>query len=298
MQKYQNDLVKNLNLTILFVDNTPARIYLALLKKHRYKPKNIVFLDMEPKSEKYMLAKRIIGETFARKLARNAKIILAMAAKKSEISKAFAENLISKFDLSLKDIGSCDEIFPEVNVEKISISGLDDPSLIRYIEKSTNNTFLFTGGGLLREGLLSIHDKKFIHIHPGIVPEVKGADCFFWSYLLRGKAGYSVFYMNTGIDTGDMIHTQEFDLDLKVTELNFEDDLVYRAILQFYDPCLRMSAFIQLLKNLESGDNQKLEAFDMGKIGFVKQDPNAGRTYFFMHDVLKSYVINKLRAMG
>ena len=50
--------------------------------------------------------------------------------------------------------------------------------------------------------------------------------------------------MNTGIDSGDMIHAQEFDLNLNGAELNFEHNLVYRAILQFYDPCLRMSAFI------------------------------------------------------
>ena len=67
---------------------------------------------------------------------------------------------------------------------------------------------------------------------------------FFWPYLLRGKAGYSVYNMNTGIDSGDMIHAQEFDLNLNGAELNFEHNLVYRAILQFYDPCLRMSAFI------------------------------------------------------
>ena len=298
MKKVSEKLIKNLNLTIFFVDSTPARIYLALLKKHGYQPENILFLDMEPKSKSYRLAKIIVGETFARKLALKAKTMLTLTAKESEVSKAFSEKLLSKFDLTLKEIGSCCEIFPEVTVGKISVNGLDDPSLITYIKKSAINTFLFTGGGLLREDLLSIPDKKFIHIHPGIVPEIKGADCFFWSYLLRGKAGYSVFYMNTGIDTGDIIHTQEFDLNLSGAELNFENDSVYRAILQFYDPCLRMSAFIQLLKNLESDGHQKLENFDMRKISFVKQDPNAGRTFFFMHDVLKKFVINKLRTMG
>ena len=85
---------------------------------------------MEPKSKSYRLAKRIVSETFARKLALKAKAMLALAAKMNEISKKFAENLLSKFDLTLKEIGSCGEISPEVTVGKISANGLDAPSLI------------------------------------------------------------------------------------------------------------------------------------------------------------------------
>jgi methionyl-tRNA formyltransferase len=70
---------------------------------------------------------------------------------------------------------------------------------------------LYTSGGRVPGDLLSTSPSRMIHIHPGVVPYVRGSDCLFWSVLTRGRPGMSCFYMNAGIDTGDIIHTREFD---------------------------------------------------------------------------------------
>lgn len=193
------------------------------------------------------------------------------------------------------------ESYTEGSVETISVNGLNDASLAQYLRSSREKTILFTGGGLLKEPLLSLDGIRFIHIHPGIVPEVKGADGLFWSLLLKGKAGYSAFYMNPGIDTGDIIVQQEYKVDLSGLGLeNYGNDEVYRALLDFYDPCFRIMTFIHLLNSIFDkkqliDDNENL---DLRSIPSKAQDPTEGRTYFFMHRQLRNFVIDGLKNSG
>ena len=127
----------------------------------------------------------------------------------------------------MKDISTYHGIF-----ETLDITNLEDEKLIKYIQTEQDKTFLFTGGGILKEKLLSIKDTKFIHIHPGVVPDVKGADGIFWSYLLKNKVGYSCFYMNSGIDTGDIVQINEYKLHKfnNVDFTKFDDDKLYRVM--------------------------------------------------------------------
>lgn len=68
--------MKDIDLTVLFVDTIPARIYLALLKKHGYRPKKILFLDIEPASGKYQILRKFFGRSIATLALRISKDIL------------------------------------------------------------------------------------------------------------------------------------------------------------------------------------------------------------------------------
>lgn len=114
-------------------------------------------------------------------------------------------------------------------------------------------------------------------MHPGIVPLVKGSDGIFWSLVNRGKIGMSAFFMNTGIDTGDIIYTKEYDTDLSKLNINIEDyglDTIYRAILDFYDPLFRAETLILMLKE---------NRFNLDIITVTIQNPSDGRYFFGMH---------------
>jgi len=151
----------------------------------------------------------------------------------------------------------------------------------------------------LKEPLLSLNGLRFLHIHPGIVPDVRGADCFFWSLLLRGKAGYSTFYMNPGIDTGDVITKHEFDVDLAHLELEkYHNDKIYLAILKFYDPCLRIMSLIYFLNSMleETVLTDDSKSVNMREIPSEKQDIAEGRMYFFMHKCVRNSVIDSLKS--
>ncbi|SFR51078.1 Formyl transferase [Marinobacter daqiaonensis] len=282
--------MKELGLTVLFVDTIPARIYLALLKKHGYRPNKIIFLDIEPASKKYKLLKAGIGKFVARKIVELYKRYSALTIP-SNLSKIFLkENGLTRHCLNAKLNTYCQN-----PIEKISVTGINDDRLTRYLRLISPQVVLFTGGGLLKEPVLSVKNIKFLHIHPGIVPEVRGADGFYWSLLLRGKVGYSAFYMEPGIDTGDVIVQQEFEVDFSRTDLGaFENEKIYQAILEFYDPALRIITFINFLNSIF--ENKSLldnsGNIDMLNISGAPQNASGGRTYFFMHPSLRSRVID------
>lgn len=256
-------MMRKIDLTILFVDSIPARLYLALLKVHGYEPANIIYLDR--------------GE---------------QKIKLTELDKF----LMKSNEIEASDIADYFDSYPKNKVIKFPFRGLDDEELIEHIRLKVQGAILFTGGGILTSHMLSIPNVKFIHIHPGVVPDTRGADCFYWSYLLTGKAGYSVFYMNEGIDTGDILHIKEFDIDLSGAKLELSETTdIYLSILKYFDPCLRIITFIELLDKQFLSLGTVGGSIDLMNMTFVQQNSSEGRTYFFMHKDLRNFVIDKLK---
>ena len=105
--------------------------------------------------------------------------------------------------------------------------------------------------------------------------------------------------MNPGIDTGDIITKHEFEVDLAHLALeNYSNDETYRAILNFYDPCLRIMSFIYFLNSIFSKGEfpHNKEDFDMRKIPSEKQNRAEGRMFFFIHKCLRDSVIDSLKS--
>jgi len=285
--------MKTTDLTVLFLDSVPSRIYLALLNKHGYKPSKIIYIQIKRQSKKFKLLEKAVGSSVTNYL-------YSLYGKfKSKPLSALAQELLALNNLTENDLRNCLKSYKSNEISNVSVENLDDAALISHIQSGGHKTILFTGGGILKEKLLSTPKVKFIHIHPGIVPDIRGADCLYWSYLLRGKAGYSAFYMNAGIDTGDVLIQKEFDVDLQATDLaGYDNDAIYIGILMYYDPCLRIKTFIELLnkhyKATSLGSNASNEV-NLSNLPYEEQDPQEGRMYFYMHKDLRDFVINKLK---
>jgi len=272
--------MKYLDLTVLFHDSMPSRIYLSILYQNGYCPKKIIYLKFR-RGTKYNIAKNIIGERLLNKIIEKRK------SKFIDIN--FANIFLEKFNLSYELLNKDIKAYSKEYVE-VDVNNLQDQNLIDYLSNEETKTFLFTGGGILRKELLSIKDSKFIHIHPGIVPDVKGADGLFWSYLLRGKAGYSCFYMNEGIDTGDILQKDEYQLHkFKNIDLDkYKKEELYKYMLHYYDPCFRAQTLVNLIKKSEQS-NQELN-----QLNYEVQNPEDGITYFFMHKKLRDFTLDKM----
>jgi hypothetical protein len=52
--------------------------------------------------------------------------------------------------------------------ERVAPTSINDPVLVDAVARCPSYYVLFSGGGILRKDMLSLH-KKFLHIHPGIV---------------------------------------------------------------------------------------------------------------------------------
>jgi len=170
----------------------------------------------------------------------------------------------------------CDEL---VYINALA-EGPNSQEIIEFIERSDTKYVIFSGGGILRKKILSINHKQFIHVHPGIVPDIRGADCFFWSVLEKGKPGYSCFYMTPEIDEGAILLRKEYDLPNLELLKSMPQELSYKAILDSLDLHYRAECLTSLMKQYigSSGNLENLTS--------IQQNPNDGRTYFFMHTKL------------
>ncbi|MCB1179709.1 MAG: hypothetical protein KDK36_19180 [Leptospiraceae bacterium] len=180
------------------------------------------------------------------------------------------------------------------SVETVFLNSINDPILFEKIKIETGKVFLFTGGGILSKEIFNIKDKRILHFHPGIVPDIRGADCLFWSILIKKRPGITGFYMNEGIDTGDVFITKEFLLPViprtLVESLKITDEDIYEYLLKYYDPILRAETLIELLENLKIKDND----INLSRLPSYNQDIIAGETYFFMHRIIREKVIEKI----
>jgi hypothetical protein len=176
-------------------------------------------------------------------------------------------------------------------VERILVSGLSDPALSDALSGMNSGTVLYTGGGILRSNLLKLPGFRFLHVHPGCLPHVRGADGVLWSLLVRGRLGMSAFHMSSGIDAGDVIVAEEyspvfFDIGTKSRP---DDESLYRAIFSFFDPLLRAEFLVSRV--LAKGA-------DPSGLPSVAQDLSQGITYHFMHPELRAKALALLFRAG
>jgi methionyl-tRNA formyltransferase len=145
----------------------------------------------------------------------------------------------------------------------------------KIIREFQPDYLLLLGSGIIRKQILSIPAKGTIHCHHGYLPEFRGVSTAEWS-LYHGKDVYlSTHFVDPGIDTGDII------LRTKV-HLESGDDI----------DAVRLKCRNQSVPVL-------LETFEMLRNGTaqpVKQLPEEGKQYFFMHPFFKDLVNRKLKA--
>jgi len=109
-------------------------------------------------------------------------------------------------------------------------------------------------------------DKKFIHIHAGILPEYRGSTTFYFSYLQEKQVWATAIFLNEKIDCGEIITQNTYELPQEMVDTDY-----------IYEPYIRSRVLMKVInKYLE--DN-RLE----GK----NQEGEGAETYFIIHTVLK-----------
>ena len=96
-----------------------------------------------------------------------------------------------------------------IKFKEFNFVDINHDELLEYVKQSKMDYFIFTGGGILRSKILNV-DTKFIHFHPGIVPDYRGSTCYYYSIINEDKCGVTSFIMNEGLDTGPIVHQKIF----------------------------------------------------------------------------------------
>lgn len=67
---------------------------------------------------------------------------------------------------------------------------------------------------ILKKNILDIPNVGSINLHPGILPEYKGAFVYFWALKNHEKqTGVTIHWMDEGVDTGKIITKKKFDIN-------------------------------------------------------------------------------------
>jgi methionyl-tRNA formyltransferase len=84
----------------------------------------------------------------------------------------------------------------KINIDSITLKNID---------------FIISYGcrHILKEDLINLFPKKIINIHISFLPWNRGADPNLWSFLEDTPKGVSIHYVNSGIDTGDILVQKE-----------------------------------------------------------------------------------------
>ena len=174
----------------------------------------------------------------------------------------------------------CKEMYKFKNIYNVSRKvqftnhkNINSESTIEVIKNTESELFLNTGKQIYKD-VLDLN-KKFIHIHPGFLPEIKGADGSLWHIKKQLNIGVSSFFMNKKIDEGQVIKREKLPLP-RFSLKNYEElpvQTIYRIWFSFFDPLLRGWHLKKLIKKEEFTVEKNAENFlDSQYFSFMNQD--------------------------
>ncbi|MFH1386565.1 MAG: formyltransferase family protein [bacterium] len=277
--------MQTLPITILFHEGPIARAYLSSLYHSGYKADEIISLiyTKQPSTKKkigWWLPKPI-RIAYLKKVQELSFNYWPKQIKKEQpiVFKAIIDNLKQVYPMAEAIIGQIIDPKPikifSNNVKYVLADNINDRNVERSLEAARNDLILFTGGGILKKNILGIRNKRYLHVHPGYLPDIKGADGLLWSTLIRKKPGASAFFMAEKIDTGNIIDRQEFKSpNFKIPKGSRPNNkTLYRAIFSYYDPLIRAELLLGLIKK-----------FKLDDLPEMKQPSNKGDNYSFMDE--------------
>ena len=158
----------------------------------------------------------------------------------------------------------------DIPITLIDSDNCNSKESINALKNLKSEWVIYSGGGILKSEVLSI-GKKFIHIHPGKLPDYRGSTCFYYSLLDNGFCSCTAFIMDENLDSGKIIYQKDFHPPPKV---DFDN---------IFDPWMRADTLCDLLENNDFECDIRLYNNDLSK----------STMYYIIHPVLKHLAIIK-----
>lgn len=171
----------------------------------------------------------------------------------------------------------------------VNSDSINNSKTINLVKKQKGKFFLISDKEILKDILKT--NKKFLHIHPGYLPETRGADCSLWSIMKNKNVGVSIFIVNKKIDKGKII------LRSKISSPKFKFKVgntkkMYRLWYSFFDPLLRASLLQSFLNKMIRLNKKKESKMDLEK--YELKDKKPGSYFTFMKNQELKKVFNQV----
>lgn len=131
------------------------------------------------------------------------------------------------------------------------------------------------GGYILKEHLFHM-DKKFIHVHAGILPQYRGSTTAYYSFLQEKEFGATAIFLSEGIDEGEMIVQETFPVPEERVNIDY-----------IYEPYIRSRVLIKAIE----------QYLEKGELTSARQTPEGAETYYIIHPLLKHLAIMGMEKM-
>ena len=98
-------------------------------------------------------------------------------------------------------------------IDILRLKKINDFKCIEAVKKLKEKYIIYAAnyGDILSKQYFSLK-KKFIHIHPGKLPEYKGSTTYYYEILERNSISYSAIFQNLKIDDGKIIYSRTYNL--------------------------------------------------------------------------------------
>ena len=216
------------DVALLGTNNSRTRAYLSILRGAGYSPSSCIFIKSPDTSKSsYFLTNLFDNETDARCQAEN---------------------------------NGC-------QVEVLHTNEINHPEVFSKITSLTQNIIIFSGpsGSLLNAKYFSIK-KNFIHVHPGLLPYFKGSTTLYYSLLETQKIHVTAFFLNSQLDSGPIIRSEEVCLPSDIKTIDTE-----------FDPFIRASLLLKIIKEYTKKNSMESKS----------QPKSNDKPYYIIHPVLK-----------
>jgi methionyl-tRNA formyltransferase len=143
-------------------------------------------------------------------------------------------------------IGECNLDNSDIPNEVITkINSINSKKVMDIVNREKPDYIIVNGTRIISRNVLNSTSIKFINIHAGITPAYRGVHGAYWALVNREKnlAGVTVHYVNSGVDTGEVISQTTIAIDRR-------DCIITYPIKQLSEGLKSLSDF---LKNKEIG---------------------------------------------
>ncbi len=146
--------------------------------------------------------------------------------------------------------------------------------VVEAVRKCGAELAVFSGGGILRPSTLDAAG-RWLHVHPGRLPDWRGSTCHYYGLLLEGAIEATAFFLEAGLDAGAIVCRRRFRPTAQWRAEDLDQNL---------DAWVRATVLVEALQLLLaqphfSGQNQ---------------DSEEGQMFYVIHPVLKHLAARSL----